>query len=84
MTVADLIAKLHQFPAETVVLVTGFDEWGFDGLGDFQIVEVAPVAPRSHGPRYELAENVNGSEDGPSYKRSKSTGPVITALHLGR
>lgn len=83
MTVADLIAKLHEFPAEMLVLVGGFDEWGFDDLVDLQIVEVAPVAPRSHGPDYELAENVNGSEDGPSYKRSKSTGPAIFALSLG-
>lgn len=84
MTVADLIAKLHDFPVEMLVLVGGFDEWGFEPVDSFEIIEVAPVEQRSHGPSYTLTEDIKRREIGPAFHRIKTTGPAITALHLGR
>lgn len=84
MTVSELIEKLREFPADMPVTVTGFDEWGFDDLASFDVVDLKPVEPKSHGPAYERAEDVDGSEDGPPYKRIKSTGPAFKGLHLGR
>lgn len=57
MTVADLIARLQQFDPALPVVVSGFDESGFDNLETIKVVEIVRVAEeRSHSGQFEEPE----------------------------
>lgn len=79
LTVAGLIEKLQQFPADMPVVTAGFDEWGFDHIGYIEPVVMTPVEQTSHGPAF-----VEPHEAARPAARYKITGESFTALCLDR
>lgn len=78
MTVADLIARLQQFDPALPVVVSGFDESGFDYLETLKVVEIVRIAEaRSHSGQFEAPDEV--ARPG---ARITASGEPFTALHL--
>lgn len=48
MTVAELIAKLSVFPADMLVVVSGFDESGFDNVDTIEKVRIFDTTISGH------------------------------------
>lgn len=76
MTVAELIAKLQTFDQALPVVCGGFDESGFDLLDTMNVVELVPIAKKSHGPDYEEQDSLHYSD--------VVTGEPFSALYLDR
>ena len=75
MTVAELIAQLQQLDGDALVLVQGFDSWGYDFADVPAVVEVVPVKPTSHGPSFvENAEHMT--------RHHEVTGAPIAAVFI--
>lgn len=73
MTVADLIAKLGEFPQDMLVVVSGFDESGYDPLDTIEVVRIEQLRlGASHSGRYRDVD-AGGAEP---------IGPPFDALHL--
>ncbi|TIW05732.1 MAG: hypothetical protein E5V74_01720 [Mesorhizobium sp.] len=54
MTVAELIAKLSEFPSDMLVVVSGFDEGGFDNIDTIEKVRIFDTTiGGKHSGRYE-------------------------------
>jgi hypothetical protein len=63
MTVAELIAKLQTFPADMRVMVSGFDEAGYDDVGTVEIIkDIVDTGFIGHAGRYDELDQVDEAE----------------------
>lgn len=76
MNVAELIAHLQTLPQDALVLVDGFDTWGFDYAATPEVVRVVPVKQSSHGPSFV-------ADEAHMLRHHEVTGDASEAVYIG-
>jgi len=66
MTVEELIEKLKAFDMATTVVTNGFDESGYDDIGEPKLVNIVKVSDQvSHSGMYKDADDIEEGWDRP-------------------